>query len=32
LAKPRIGVDYAGKWKDKPFRFLARGNEFVSRP
>jgi DNA-3-methyladenine glycosylase len=31
-AKPRIGVDYAGKWKDKPFRFLARGNEFVSRP
>jgi DNA-3-methyladenine glycosylase len=32
LAKPRIGVDYAGKWKDKLFRFLARGNEFVSRP
>lgn len=20
-AKPRIGVDYAGKWKDKPWRF-----------
>ena len=32
LAKPRIGVDYAGKWKDKPFRFLVRGNEFISRP
>jgi DNA-3-methyladenine glycosylase len=32
LAKPRIGVDYAGKWKAKPFRFLVRGNEFVSRP
>lgn len=28
---PRIGVDYAGVWKDKPFRFLVRGNEFVSR-
>lgn len=32
LALPRIGVDYAGKWKDKPWRFLIRGNEFVSRP
>jgi DNA-3-methyladenine glycosylase len=32
LAKPRIGVDYAGKWKNKPFRFLVRGNEFISRP
>ncbi len=31
LATPRIGVDYAGKWKDKPLRFLVRGNEFVSR-
>ena len=31
-AAPRIGVDYAGKWKDKPWRFLIRGNEFVSRP
>jgi DNA-3-methyladenine glycosylase len=32
IAKPRIGVDYAGKWKDKPLRFLVRGNEFISRP
>ena len=32
LARPRIGVDYAGKWKDKPWRFVIRGNEFVSRP
>ena len=32
LAKPRVGVDYAGKWKDKPWRFLIRENEFVSRP
>jgi DNA-3-methyladenine glycosylase len=31
LATPRIGVDYAGKWKDKPYRFLVRGSEFVSR-
>jgi DNA-3-methyladenine glycosylase len=31
LARPRVGVDYAGKWKDKPFRFLLRGNEFISR-
>lgn len=32
LARPRIGVDYAGKWRDKPWRFLVRGNEFVSKP
>jgi DNA-3-methyladenine glycosylase len=32
LARPRIGVDYAGKWKHKPWRFLIGGNEFVSRP
>jgi DNA-3-methyladenine glycosylase len=31
LAAPRVGVDYAGKWKDKPWRFLIRGNEFVSK-
>ena len=31
LARPRIGVDYAGKWKHKPWRFLVRGSEFVSR-
>lgn len=31
LATPRVGVDYAGKWKDKPWRFLIRGNEFVSK-
>jgi len=28
---PRIGVDYAGKWKAKPYRFLVRGSEFVSK-
>jgi DNA-3-methyladenine glycosylase len=31
LATPRIGVDYAGKWKDKRWRFLIRGNGFVSK-
>ncbi|HEV8726503.1 MAG TPA: DNA-3-methyladenine glycosylase [Candidatus Binatia bacterium] len=30
-ATPRIGVDYAGKWKHKPYRFLIRGSEFVSK-
>lgn len=30
-ATPRIGVDYAGKWKTKPYRFIVRGNEFVSK-
>lgn len=23
IATPRIGIDYAGEWKDKPFRFLV---------
>ena len=32
IARPRVGVDYAGKWKDKRFRFLIRGNHFISRP
>ena len=31
-ATPRIGVDYAGKWKNKPYRFLVRDSEFVSKP
>lgn len=30
-ATPRIGVDYAGKWKTKPYRFLVRHSEFVSK-
>ena len=32
LTTPRIGVDYAGEWKHKPFRFLIGGNAFVSKP
>ena len=30
-ATPRIGVDYAGKWKDKPLRFAVRESKFVSK-
>lgn len=32
LSRPRVGVDYSGKWKRKLWRFLIRGNEYVSRP
>ncbi|HEX9879696.1 MAG TPA: DNA-3-methyladenine glycosylase [Candidatus Binatia bacterium] len=32
LRAPRIGVDYAGPWKDKRWRFLMRGSSFLSRP
>jgi DNA-3-methyladenine glycosylase len=28
---PRVGVDYAGAYKDKPWRFYIRGNPHVSR-
>lgn len=28
---PRIGIDYAEEWKDKPWRFWVRDNPFVSR-
>jgi DNA-3-methyladenine glycosylase len=27
----RIGVDYAGEWKNKPWRFYIKGNSFVSK-
>jgi len=30
-ATPRIGVDYAGKWKNKPLRFVVRDSRFVSK-
>jgi len=29
---PRIGIDYAGEWVEKPWRFWIRDNPFVSRP
>jgi DNA-3-methyladenine glycosylase len=28
---PRIGVEYAGEWVDKPWRFWIRNSPFVSR-
>lgn len=28
---PRIGIDYAEEWKDKPWRFWIKNNPFVSR-
>jgi DNA-3-methyladenine glycosylase len=28
---PRVGVDYAGEFRDKPWRFFVRGNPHVSR-
>jgi len=31
IAAKRIGVDYAGKYKNKPWRFYLRGNLFVSK-
>lgn len=29
---PRIGVDYAGEWAARPWRFWVRGSRHVSRP
>ncbi len=31
LRSPRIGVDYAGSWAEKPWRFSELGNRWVSR-
>lgn len=31
VARPRIGVDYAGEWAARPLRFTIRGNPFLSR-
>jgi DNA-3-methyladenine glycosylase len=31
VARPRVGVDYAGEWADKPLRFYIAGNRFISR-
>jgi len=32
VAAKRIGVDYAGGWKDKKLRFYIKGSEFISKP
>ena len=31
VSGPRIGIDYAEEWIDKPWRFWIRDNPFVSR-
>ncbi|RJQ68215.1 MAG: DNA-3-methyladenine glycosylase [Desulfobacteraceae bacterium] len=31
VAKPRVGVAYAGDWVQKPLRFYIRDNPYVSR-
>jgi DNA-3-methyladenine glycosylase len=31
VARPRIGVDYAGAWVGLPLRYYLKGNPFVSR-
>lgn len=31
LTSPRIGVDYAGEWALKPWRFYLNGNPWVSK-
>ena len=31
VARPRIGVDYAGEWAARPLRFYIEGNGWVSK-
>jgi DNA-3-methyladenine glycosylase len=30
VSGPRVGIDYAENWKDKPWRFWIKGNSYVS--
>jgi DNA-3-methyladenine glycosylase len=32
VARPRVGVDYAGEWASKLLRFYIAGNRFISKP
>ncbi len=32
VKRPRIGVDYAGRWARRHLRFYVAGNPFISRP
>jgi DNA-3-methyladenine glycosylase len=32
VKRPRVGVDYAGRWSKRLLRFYLRGNPFVSKP
>jgi DNA-3-methyladenine glycosylase len=31
VARPRIGVDYAGEWAEQPLRFYIEGNRYISK-
>ncbi|HWE28959.1 MAG TPA: DNA-3-methyladenine glycosylase [Polyangia bacterium] len=31
VATPRIGIDYAGEWADKPWRFIDADSKYVSK-
>ncbi len=31
VARPRVGVDYAGEWADKLLRFYIQGNAYISK-
>jgi DNA-3-methyladenine glycosylase len=31
MSGPRVGIDYAAEWKDKPWRFWIKDNPFVSK-
>lgn len=31
VRRPRVGVDYAGEWAERPLRFYLEGNRFISR-
>ena len=32
VARPRVGVDYAGHWAKRLLRFYIKGNAYVSKP
>jgi DNA-3-methyladenine glycosylase len=32
VATPRIGVEYAGAWAERPYRFVDADSEWLSRP
>ena len=31
IVRPRVGVEYAGEWAEKPLRFYIAGNRYISR-
>jgi DNA-3-methyladenine glycosylase len=32
VKRPRVGIDYAGRWARRHLRFYIRGNPFISKP